>query len=150
MNNGCGNLLHHSSVNTMLPSLSGHTISFERLYVADFSLSWFSVWPEWVPRPWHSCEWPAIWRQVSAGKFCVLPLWRRLCEDPGFWVHHLYPARWECGLELYCPSLWRWASDQVLQKDSKQSLSSSQASVTSPTKWCKCGNPFIWVCKLDI
>lgn len=134
MNNGCGNLLHHSSVNTMLPSLSGHTISFERLYVTDFSLSWFSVWPEWVPRPWHSCEWPAIWRQVSAGKFCVLPLWRRLREDPGFWVHHLYPARWECGLELHCPSLWRWASDQVLQKDSKQNLLPSQASVTKTHK----------------
>jgi hypothetical protein len=106
---------------------------FKHLYFTDISFSWYSIWSERVPRPWDSCEWTAFWRQVSAGKFSVLPLWWWLCEDSGFWVHHVHLARWKCGLELYCPSLWRWACDPVLQKDSKQTPLPSQGPLTQKT-----------------
>lgn len=114
---------------------------YKCLCFTDVSLPWYSIWSERVSWPWDPCEWTALWRQVSAGKFCVLPLWWWLCEDSGFWIYHVHPARWKRSLELYCPSLWRWACDPVLQRPT-DSREPSQAPLTKTQKVAQMGEFF--------
>lgn len=92
----------------LIPMVNIQVFVFFFLLWCFFSL--FSIWSKWVPRPWHPRKWTALWWQVPAGELSLLPLWWRLCQNPGLGVHHLRPAGRECRLELHRPPLRRCGS----------------------------------------